>query len=180
MRWGPEGFPLQKEGGRHPSKLQVSVLTQMLAGGAATALHQKHDLPWSQTPQRARRPPSPLLDEAGLQPCSFIAAWSVMLRNTAKCKRNLNSNLDAPWDTNLSAETLLKAMWVWKVTAAVFFFCMSESKTPKFANQPTPLPSKMSVSLIKIYSLQIKKKSFLLLPVDLSQWSSQKFCWKKG
>jgi len=80
--------------------------------------------------------------------------------------------LDALWDTNLSAETLLKAMWVWKVTAALFFFCTSESKTPEFANQPTSLASKTSVPCIKIYSLQIKKVMFLLLPADFSQWCS--------
>lgn len=166
MRRGPEGSPFGEEGGRHPCKQRVPVLTQMLAGGAAPALHQKRDLPPSQPAWHAQHPPSRLLDEAGLQPRSFIAARSVMSCNTAKCKRNLDSNLDALWDTNLSAETLLKAVWVWKVTVALVFFHMSESKTPEFANRPTSLVVKHQSLEQKFAAFELKKGTFLLLPAD--------------
>lgn len=42
-----------------------------------------------------------------------------------KCKRKTKSNLDTPWDTSLSVETLLKVMWAWKVTAALLLFSTS-------------------------------------------------------
>lgn len=85
LHGGPEGAPLRKEGGKHLSKLQVSLLTPLLAEGAAAALHQKHDLPGIQPAWHAR-----LLGGAGLQLCPLIAVSSITPCSTAKCKRNLN------------------------------------------------------------------------------------------
>lgn len=101
---------------------------------------------------------------AAVQPCSVIATLAVMPCPTClKCKRKHKSNLDALWDTTECRDTAKSNVDLKSDSCSVFFF--HKCKTSDFANQAASLPSKTSVPWIKMYSLQIKKKSHVTPPV---------------